>query len=318
MSLNPEELQEHCEIILQSRRIKNKILVLCEGEIPKLDGRPSKQSYKDMDKKPDSNFYRACVPKKWSQFKPVFFNCGDRLDVINTYFKLLDLQQQDPINYYLDPTKLFAIVDLDIQSQTINEQYPFSDTETIFYNLYQECKVNQQTAPQHRIWVTGLIHKESYFIIPELQEMFDSCLFPTDPMYQKKKLLLEDIYKDMAELIDQDPDLKKHLTTACQRINYCQGLNCTDVDQLKTSWFQEFNSTEDVTRKNELIYALLTLIKAKNFWHKIQPPDDWSSSTEVYRDQLLLQIGREFYSEHGDAEYHLSVFFKILYHIQFR
>ncbi|WP_231506085.1 hypothetical protein [Planktothrix serta] len=278
-----------------------------------------------MDKKPDANFYKACVPKYWSQYKPEFFNCGDRLDVINTFFELKDLQQQDSIKpdsdrtkikSHLDPEKLFAIVDLDIQSQTINKQYPFSDTEKIFYNLYQEGKVNQQTAPQHRIWVTGFIHKESYFIIPELQEMFDSCFMPPYPLYiplyKENNLLLTDIYKDMAELIDQDPDLKNHLITASQRINYCPGLNCTDVDKLKISWIQEFNSTVDVTRKNELIYVLLTLIKAKNFWREIEPPPNWSGSADNYKEQLLLKIGK-FYSEQSDAEYHLSVFFKILY-----
>jgi hypothetical protein len=312
MSLNPEELQEHCKIILKSNRIENKILVLCEGKIPELGGRSSPESYKEMERIPDANFYKACIPQGWSQYRPQFFNCGDRQDVINTYFSLLDLHEQNPINSYLDPTKLFSIVDLDLQSKEIGHNYQFPDTETIFYDLYQGLKVNQQTAPKHRIWVTGLIHKESYFIIPELQETFDSCVMLPVPLYKGNNLLLTDIYKDMAELINQDPDLKNHLITACQRINYCPGLNCTDTTELKTSWIQKFNSTEDLTCKNELIYALLTLIKAKNFWRKIEPPPDWSRSPEVYRDQLLLEIGK-FYSEHSDAEYHLSVFFKILY-----
>lgn len=311
MSLNLEELKKHCEIILQCRRIKNKIVILCEGDIPKLQGRPSPQSYSKMDQMPDSNFYKACVPKGWSQYRPEFFNCGDRLDVINTYFSLLDLQKKDPINSYLNPTKLFAIVDLDLQSQTIAYQYPFPDTETIFYNLYQKGKINQKTATQHRIWVTGLIHKEAYFIVPELQETFDNCSMLPVPLYQEKNLVLEDIYKDMAELIDKDTDLKNHQKTACQRINYCKALKFTDVNQFKISWISEFKSTQDVSQKSELIYALLTLIKAKNFWHKIQPPPDWSRSPEVYRDQLLLEIGK-FYSEHSEAEYHLSVFFKRL------
>lgn len=312
MSLNPEGLQKHCEIILQSRRIKNKILVLCEGDIPKLQGRPSPQSYSKMEQMPDANFYKACVPQGWSQYRPEFVNCGDRQDVINTYFSLLDLHEQNPINSYLDPTKLFSIIDLDLQSKEIGHNYQFPDTETIFYDLYQGLKVNQQTAPRHRIWVTGLIHKESYFIIPELQETFDNCVMLPVPFYKGNNLLLTDIYKDMAELINQDPDLKHHLITACKRINYCPGLNCTDTTELKTSWIQKFNSTEDVTCKNELIYVLLSLIKAKNFWREIEPPHDWSGSADNYKDQLLLEIGK-FYSEQSDAEYHLSVFFKILY-----
>jgi len=34
---------------LQSRRIKNKIVVLCEGVTPKIQGRESPQSYKAME-----------------------------------------------------------------------------------------------------------------------------------------------------------------------------------------------------------------------------------------------------------------------------
>lgn len=74
MSLNPEELQEHCKIILKSNRIENKILVLCEGKIPELGGRRSPESYKEMERIPDANFYKACIPQGWSQYRPQFFN----------------------------------------------------------------------------------------------------------------------------------------------------------------------------------------------------------------------------------------------------
>jgi hypothetical protein len=71
MSLNPEQLQEHCEIILKSREIKNKIVVLCEGDIH-IEGRKSPQSYKKMKQMPDANFYKACVPRWWRQKRPNF------------------------------------------------------------------------------------------------------------------------------------------------------------------------------------------------------------------------------------------------------
>lgn len=32
MGFDHTQLKRHCEIIIQSRRIKNKIVVLCEGE----------------------------------------------------------------------------------------------------------------------------------------------------------------------------------------------------------------------------------------------------------------------------------------------
>lgn len=61
---------------------------------------------------------------------------------------------------------------------------------------------------------------------------------------------------------------------------------------------------------------LLSLIKAKNFWREIETPPDWSPPTEAYINELILKKIGKFYSEHSDAEYHLSVFFKILYQYQ--
>ena len=101
MSLNPEQLKEHCEIILKSPIIKKKIVVLCERPIPDIEGRRSPQAYKKMEEMPDANFYKACVPRWWREKLPQFFNCGDRASVINTYLKLLKLHQQDTRNSYL-------------------------------------------------------------------------------------------------------------------------------------------------------------------------------------------------------------------------
>ncbi|MFB2938524.1 hypothetical protein ACE1B6_25020 [Aerosakkonemataceae cyanobacterium BLCC-F154] len=105
MSFDPAQLKRHCEIIIQSRRIKNKIVVLCEGEGGIKDNRYrlSPQTYARMEQMPDANFYKACVPRWWSQYKPEFFNCGDRKDVIDTYFALLEIHQQDSENSYLTP-----------------------------------------------------------------------------------------------------------------------------------------------------------------------------------------------------------------------
>ncbi|WP_228060573.1 MULTISPECIES: hypothetical protein [unclassified Coleofasciculus] len=129
MSLSSEQLEQHCKTILQSRRIRNKIVVLCEGDIPKIQGRPSPQSYGRMEEMPDANFYKACVPKGWTQYRPQFFNCGDRKDVIDSYFSLLDLHNQNKDNSYLNPDKLFAVVDLDLQVQAIDNYSIFQSSE---------------------------------------------------------------------------------------------------------------------------------------------------------------------------------------------
>lgn len=92
MSFSQEALERHCEITMQSRRIKGKIVVLCEGpyKADQYKGRPSPHEYRKHEKWPDANFYKACV--WWDQYKPAFFNCGDRKDVLDTCQMLLQYQ----------------------------------------------------------------------------------------------------------------------------------------------------------------------------------------------------------------------------------
>jgi len=312
MSLNPEQLKRHCEIIIQSRRIKNKIVVLCEGEggIKDNQYRLSPQSYARMEQMPDANFYKACVPRWWSQYKPEFFNCGDRKDVIDTYFTLLEIHKQDSNNSYLIPEKLFFMVDLDLQLQKI-DNYIFPDTEAIFGDLYGQSKVNEINADNHRIWVTGLIHKEAYFLIPDLQEVFDNI--SASPVYNGNPLVLDNIYLTMADAIVDDADLKNNLPRIANRINYLSSLDCSNTDKFRDSWKAEFDNTQNDIEKNELILALLTIKKAKDYWHQIHPPSDYSSSAERFREQLLLEIG-QFYSYKGNnPRYHISFFLAALH-----
>jgi hypothetical protein len=316
MGFTLEQLTEHCKIIIRSRRIKNKIVVLCEGEggIWNIEGRPSPQSYRKMEQMPDANFYKACVPEWWSQYRPEFFNCGDRKDVLDTYLTLLELHNEDSANSYLSPEKLFAIVDLDLQVQNI-KNYDFSDTEQIFDNLYKKLEVNRENTRLHRIWVTGLIHKEAYFIIPELQPIFDDN--KNTPLYNGSHVLLDNIYIDMADNICVDSDLQNSFLKVSNRISYCTGIDCSCVDQLQNSWkdqFQKAIDNLDDQRKIELALALLTIKKAKAYWNQIQAPSDWPRTAEVFREQLSLEIGRQFYSKQSnDAQYHIPFFIETLY-----
>jgi hypothetical protein len=306
---NQVQLKQHCDSIMQSRRIKNKIVVLCEGNIHALQGRPSPQSYRRLENMPDANFYKACIPKWWAQKRPEFFVCGDRKDVIDTFFTLLEQHNQPQQDSYLNPDKLFAIVDLDIQSQVMNQNYPFPNTEAIFKHLYDKAKVNTTNANQHRIWVTGLIHKEAYFIEPALQSVFDT--FSISLTFNGIPLKLEDIYLAISENLENDRDLKDNFPKVCHRINYLD-LDCRQIESLKKSWKQQFHTT---LNKTELIYALLTITKAKDYWHQIAPkPDEWTGPIEQLREMLTLKIG-QFYSEVGEEEntnYHIPVFLKIL------
>ena len=83
MSFTSEQLKQHSEIIISSRRIKNKIVVLCEGDggIWNFQGIPSPQSCGKMEQMPDANFYSACVFNWWRQYRPYikFLNNYKRL-----------------------------------------------------------------------------------------------------------------------------------------------------------------------------------------------------------------------------------------------
>ncbi|MBD1897794.1 hypothetical protein [Coleofasciculus sp. FACHB-129] len=310
MSLSPEQLEKHCRTIIQSSKIKNKIVVICEGEIQKTQGRPSPQSYKNMEHMPDANFYKACVPRWWSQKLPQFFNCGDRKDVIDTYSTLLNLHNQDSSSSYLHPDKLFAIIDLDLQIQNIHD-YSFADTEEIFHALYNKFKINDGNAASHRIWVTGLIHKEAYFLIPELQSLFNK--FSTSPLYNENPIVLKDMYVDMADAIISDIDLKNNLPRAVDRISCCPGLDCSEIEKLGKSWKYQFKNSKDDREKNELVLALLTIKKAKDYWNKVQPCSEWTRTHEAFREQISLEIGRFYSEQSSDPKYHIPFFLKTLY-----
>lgn len=328
MNTYQELLIQHCKIIIKSPRInKSKIVVLCEGQGSILDNpildRKTVANYGKMEQWHDAYFYKRCFPRGRTGYIPEFFNCKGRSDVIQTYFKILELHEEDSQKSEdtresrLNPNNLFAIVDIDLESQNI-DNYNFSNTEEIFLNLYQQGQVNEENAINHRIWVTGLIHKEAYFIIPELQKVFDNYI--NVPMYNGQRLILEDIYITMANAIINSNDLENNLSKVSNRIGHCSGLNCTDLEKLRDSWKEQFENSSDKIRKNELIYALLMLKKVKdkntqeNYWEAMTPPSDWTNTKEVFRDQLLLEIAK-FYSEQSNyAKYHIPAFMRFLKH----
>lgn len=321
-----EQLIEQCEAIMQSRSIRNKIVVLCEGDMQALAGQRSPSAYRQRQKMPDANFYTACIPGWWKEKRPEFFPCGDRRDVLDTYFKLLELHREPRSNSYLNPNKLFAMVDLDLQVQSTHEDYLFPNTEAIFESLYQGTKVNQQEASQHRIWVTGLIYKEAYFLIPELQSMFDDYRIPL--IFNNQPLQLENIYLALGKDMNSDANLEKNLTTARKRISYCTRLDCSSIGHLKSSWLTQFQSATNKEQKDELIYALLMIKQVKQYWEKEIHPEPGSfnpplesllekrlSERKRLQEELTLEIG-SFYSresEKSDTEHHLPIFFKTLY-----
>ncbi len=309
MDFDSDSLAQHCQTILKSRRIFGKIVILCEGDIQSFESCRSPQSYRQMEKVPDANFYSACIPQNWTQHIPQFFTCGGRGNVLNTYFKLLDFHQADPGNSYLNPDKLFAIVDCDFTPQPI-ENYAFSSVDEIFHSLYDRLDIKSQMVDSHRIFVTGFVHKEGYFLIPDLQETFDE--FPSPPHYQASPesvstlLDLQGMYHKMAIDLTQDTDLEKHWDRIHPRIsNHFPGDYRTPA-QFGQDWLTKFKSCRNKEEKLEPIHTLLTLRKAKDYWKNcVVPPDEYSPSFQTYRDNLALEIGK-FYSKNSDnPRYHI-------------
>ncbi|MBD2503762.1 hypothetical protein [Anabaena azotica] len=310
MSLNEIELKQHCEHILKSRRIKNKIVVLCEGAIPKIEGTLSPQTYHRMEQMPDANFYNACIPKWWKEYRPQFINCGSRQDVLNTFFQLTELHNESPEQSYLEPNKLFALVDLDIQKADINN-YRFDNTESIFYHLYEQGKINESNSKVHRIWVTGLIHKEAYFLNPDTQSVYQD--YATTPNYNGNAIEIEKIYLDMVDELCQDADLKSNWQTGFKRIIYCLGVNCDDIINFPSLWKSKYNQSQNDVEKKQLILALLTIIKAKKYWNKIHPPSDFQLPKHRYREMLMLEIGKFYSEQDGNINNHIPFFFNTLH-----
>jgi len=56
--------------IIKSARIRNRIVVLCEGDVPNSEIRTPSE-YGKMEKMPDVNFYKACVPRWWKNYLPL-------------------------------------------------------------------------------------------------------------------------------------------------------------------------------------------------------------------------------------------------------
>ncbi|MFM2313924.1 MAG: hypothetical protein RLZZ04_3200 [Cyanobacteriota bacterium] len=203
---------------------------------------------------------------------------------------------------------------LDLQLHKIDD-YQYSDTEQIFNALYKATQILEQTASQHFIWVTGLIHKEAYFITPNIQSVFNDSLL--EPRYKNNLILLEKLYLKICHEIIEDLDLKNNYTKVVNRINYCEQIDCCNIEKFQSSWEKEFNQAiqaVDSRRIRELVFLLLTIRKAKKYWNQIEPARDWTRGTEKFREQLSLEIG-EFYSRQdwNDPDNHIPFFFKTLY-----
>lgn len=303
MDIKTKEIDQHCKTILSSPRIRNKLVILCEGDPLPLNKRESVSFYASMEKMPDSNFYKSCIPSDWKQYIPQFFNCGSRSSVIKTFFRLLELHNSDSDNSYLYPDNLYAIVDLDIQKNNI-DNYSYKDTEEIYENLYKNINIEKNNIYKHKIFVTGLIHKEAYFLLPELKDLFDN--FKCKLNFSNNKFDLNSLYLEMINDLSEDKDLVdlNNFEIAKKRISFNTNINSTSLQTIKSSWLNLFNSIQtNSTEKNSLIYLLLLIKKVKMYWEMINS-EDWTGSQELLLENLILEVGN-FISNQKDERFHI-------------
>ena len=312
MSLSKAALQQHCQTIINSRRAQNKIVILCEGNIHADEGRASPSSYRQLEKLPDANFYKACVPVWWRQKRPEFFICGNRQDVINTYFELQKMHEQVVgDDSYLNKDKLFAIIDLDLPLCKFDDSYPIKDSEALFYSLYQQGLLNQQAILEKSIFITGLIYKEAYFLIPDLQPVFDD--YSPSVYFNNEPVNLKEVYREMGRKLIDDGNFKQsdQFLRACERIRHCQQLNFNSLNDLQQSWLTAFD-TADKSTQQILIYALLTIHQVKDYWKALAPHEESIIPAERFKEQLTLKIADFYARQAHDSTHHIPCFFNAL------
>lgn len=265
---------------------------------------------------PDANFYKACIPRAWRNNRPQFFNCGSRTTVIKSYFKIHELYQQESSKYKLNPDLLFALIDLDNDIASFDEDYLVDDTEALFHALYQNTEIKLDQITQHQLWVTGFIYKEAYFLQPELQDVFDNYL--QIPQYHEQPLELDKVYQDIATAMISEAGtnaLKEHFDIACQRLKHCPELDTTSPQTLQASWLNLFQNSANPSERRQLARNLMMVQQVKPQWEDIQPPADVTMQDWQFREQLESKIGDWYAAQPPTPDNHLACFFDQLWQL---
>ena len=314
--------QEFCQIILNHRRIKNNLVILCEGTREYLNIH-TPQQIRRLDNFPDANFWKQTIPMEWSKKKPVFIPCGSRSDILRIYPKLIELHNDNPDTSYLSPDKLFILIDLDIQSNNISDICPnYETTEELYHAIYENNPLDTKIIDQSKIIITGWIHKESYFLEPDLQDYLQNELPLTKITYKNNPLSLEEIYKDMIQDINNDADINhpNNIDNVLQRIEKFLSLSIPDKNSIINECQKlKHNSTITPQEKRKLIEVILKIVKAKPYWeNKIIIEDDYLSKDKA-ADNVLLAIARfyakscNFSTQSNSTMYHIPQWVNFLY-----
>jgi hypothetical protein len=283
--------------ILGRAKIKNKLVVLCEGDRPPLnEGKPlSPQAYGRLERLPDANFYLACVPRNWHGDRlPVFFNCGDRAQVLSSFTALLAAHAQDPSVSRLNPQKLYALVDLDVQCAKLPQGYPWATTEAVHEALYDDGSLKAQIDDRHRIWVTALVHKEAFFVLPGAAS---NWIGGAGAFFRGQPIDLNAFYRTIAQALATDHDVHLNLPLVQARLaRFRQGapLSCASSQALCTSWLGAYVAA-NAAQQESLVRTLVSVAKVKPFWKEIDGGNR-AIPAEGFRDQLTLDVARHISS----------------------
>ncbi len=314
MSFSDAELEAHCDEIIKDPAIRNRVVVLCEGDSTPFKPTANAARIKAFaETTQDSAFYYRAIPEWWRTTRrpePSFYVCGNQENVIKAYCYLNAKHQTvQPSESYLSLNKLFALIDIDLNNKKIPKgDYPFKDLWSIYQDLYQHGKVNNG-GQGHAIWVTGLLHKEAYFLIPEMQDMLS----------QHYGLDLPSLYQNMLQDMNNRQDIRDNFTKAKNRIHHHHLSNSPSIEDFQNNWLDSFTHPQATEAdKDALAYILLTFAKSKPEWERIKSPNGSKMSPKAeintnYRNQLCFRIAKEFYAKEApDSEHHLPRFFNRL------
>ena len=294
--MTDKQVLVHATNILKSSRIRGKYVFLCEGDISTIfeNNTHSPSSLRKLEHLPDSSFYKKCLSPNIQKYKlPVFVNCAGRADVIKVYHKLVELVNEATEKgegTYLNLSKLFLIIDLDLQNSKVTSNIY---TEDIYSSLYNDTKIIKKNIPSHKVFVTGLIHKEAYFLLPQFEDIIKN--YKVQLLYKKQPINLNTMYKEILKETKSDRDLSKNLNRVLNRF---KKYNLSTIEELITF------ATNKLKAK-ELEY-LFTFRKVKPYWERITSNE--TIDNEKLREQISLEIASTI-SFNNNQDFHLTAIF---------
>jgi len=304
VSQSDSDFENYISTVLQSRRNLGKAIVLCEGAIDSIKNVGVNPSmYRRLERVPDANFYTNCLPKAAQRMnRPQFYTCGSRNDVLKIYAELrgraLSLGDQS----YVDPDKVFALVDLDIQPSPI-ENYRFECTESVFNSLYEGTQISRGAINTHKIFTTGLVHKEAYFFLSSLCDLYGSYSPPA--LFDGSEVSLTELHKAICLNSLNDNDVVQNFEIVKSRLEHL-GSEFGSLQELVDFL------VEDGQFNSEYILDLFLFGKAKPYWERIDTDPSFGVAKERFQEQLSMQIAK-FYSEADDDNFHLTAILKSIY-----